>query len=224
MTADLQSPIFNDVNKAREALEVVRWPDGPVCPHCGNTDQDRIALVEGKKQSHRPGLYYCNECKGQFTVTVGTVFERSKIPLTKWWLATHLLGSSKKGMSSHQLHRMLGVTYKTAWFMSHRIREAMKDVKAGPIGGSGKIVEADETYFGKLETPHVSKQRRGMPYKYPAKGPRGKRAIVSLVERGGEVRTFHVDHATAANVRDVQCATSLARALCTPTLDSWNDQ
>jgi transposase-like protein len=195
-----------------------------VCPHCGNTDQDRIALVEGKKQSHRPGLYYCNECKGQFTVTVGTVFERSKIPLTKWWLATHLLGSSKKGMSSHQLHRMLGVTYKTAWFMSHRIREAMKDVKAGPIGGSGKIVEADETYFGKLETPHVSKQRRGMAYKYPAKGPRGKRAIVSLVERGGEVRTFHVDHATAANVRDVQCATSLARALCTPTLDSWNDQ
>jgi hypothetical protein len=106
----------------------------------------------------------------------------------------------------------------------HRIREAMKDMKAGPIGGSGKIVEADETYFGKLETPHVSKQRRGMPYKSPAKGPRGKRAIVSLVERGGEVRTFHVDHATAANVRDVQCATSLARALCTPTLDSWNDQ
>jgi transposase-like protein len=128
MNADLQNPIFNDPNKAREALEAVRWPDGLVCPHCGNHDQDRIAKVEGLKQSHRPGLYYCNECKGQFTVTVGTVFERSKVPLTKWWLAVHLLGSSKKGMSAHQLHRMLGVTYKTAWFMAHRIREAMKDV------------------------------------------------------------------------------------------------
>jgi transposase-like protein len=122
MTADAQNPIFTDENAAREALEAVRWPDGPVCPHCG-TIGDRIALVAGK--GHRPGLCYCNECKGQFTVTVGTAFERSKVPLTKWWLAVHLLNSSKKGVSAHQIHRMLGVTYKTAWFMMHRIREAM---------------------------------------------------------------------------------------------------
>jgi transposase-like protein len=196
MKADLQNPIFNDLNKAREALEAVRWPDGPVCPHCGNTDQGRIAKVEGSKRSHRPGLYYCNECKGQFTVTVGTVFERSKVPLTKWWLATHLLGSSKKGMSSHQLHRMLGVTYKTAWFMSHRIREAMRDMKAGPLGGEGKVVEADETYFG--DKDRVTKRtKRGKS------GHGSKRSIVALVERGGQVRTFHVERATKDNVREV---------------------
>ena len=104
------------------------------CPHCGCIDPDKIAKVEGKKQTHRAGLYYCNECKGQFTVTVGIVFERSKIKLNKWLLATYLLSSSKKGMSTHQLHRMLGVTYKTAWFMTHRIREAMKTA-GGVMGG-----------------------------------------------------------------------------------------
>src|SRR5665811_955829 len=202
MNADLQSPIFHDPEIARKALEAVRWPDGPICPHCGNADQDRIALIEGTKKSHRPGLRYCAECKGQFTVTVGTVFERSKVPLTKWWLAVHLLGSSKKGMSSHQLHRMLGVTYKTAWFMTHRIREAMRDMSSGPMGGEGKIVEADETYYGRRETPIPSKQRRGRPYTRRKK-PFDKRSVVALVERGGEVRMFHVQHATAANVREV---------------------
>src|SRR5438552_14274369 len=148
MTADAQNPIFTDENAAREALEAERWPNGPVCPHCGNVDQATIAKVEGKKRTHRPGLYYCNECKGTFTVTVGTVFERSKVPLTKWWMATYLLNSSKKGVSSHQIHRSLGVTYKTAWFMRHRIREAMRPGTLSPLGGSGKIVEADETYHG----------------------------------------------------------------------------
>src|SRR5262245_25944080 len=114
MTAKFQEAIFHNEDKAREALEAVRWPDGPVCPHCGATDDD-VAKVEGKKHSHRPGLFYCNYCEGQFTVTVGTVFERSKIPLSKWWLAVHLLNSSKKGFSAHQLHRTLKVTYKTAW-------------------------------------------------------------------------------------------------------------
>lgn len=196
--ADLQNPIFHDEDKAREALEAIRWPHGPYCPHCGNANPDKIALIVGKKQSHRPGLRYCNECKGQFTVTVGTVFERSKIPLTKWWLATHLLGASKKGMSAHQLHRMLGVTYKTAWFMAHRIREAMKeDVKSsGPLGGEGKIVEADETYFGPKDT--IKKRTiRGKP------SNSSKRSIVALAERGGSVRSFHVEHATKASVRDV---------------------
>jgi transposase-like protein len=175
MTADAQNPIFNDVDAAREALEVVRWPNGPVCPHCSNVDQDTLAKVEGKKHSHRPGLWYCNECKGQFTVTVGIVFERSKVPLTKWWLATHLLNSSKKSMSAHQMHRMLGVTYKTAWFKLMRIREAMRTEGLEPMGGTGGIVEADETYFGKPETEHVSPHRKGRVYKYASKGPRNKR-------------------------------------------------
>src|ERR1700733_11642856 len=140
MSADLQDPRFTDETAARDALEAVVWPNGPVCPHCGNLDASKIAKLETK--TVRPGLRYCNECKSQFTATVGTVFERSKIPLTKWWLAMHLLGSSKKGMSSHQLHRMLGVSYKTAWFMTHRIRAAMQQVDLPPMGGGGSVVEA----------------------------------------------------------------------------------
>ncbi|MBS3650807.1 IS1595 family transposase [Pseudaminobacter sp. 19-2017] len=206
---DLQNPMFHDDDAAREALEAVRWPHGPNCPHCGNADASKIAKVEGKKRSHRPGLYYCNECKGQFTVTVGTVFERSKIPLSKWWLATHLMGSSKKGVSAHQLHRMLGVTYKTAWFMAHRIREAMKeDVKSsGPIGGEGKTVEADETYIGKRETPRVYARPRARKNWKPTKsgkaGGAQKRIVVGLVERGGKARMFHLQNATATTVREV---------------------
>lgn len=141
-------PIFNDPEAARRYIEAQRWPDGPYCPHCGNSDQARIGTVTGK--TARPGLYQCKECRLQFTVTVGTVFERSKIPLHTWVLASYLLCTSKKGFSAHQLHRTLGVTYKTAWFMAHRIREAMKDGTASktPLGGKGKVVEADETYFG----------------------------------------------------------------------------
>jgi transposase-like protein len=156
---DLTNEIYQDANKAREHLEAIHWPDGPVCPHCGNVDQKRIKKLQGK--STRPGVFKCNECRKPFSVTVGTVFERSKIPLNKWVLATHLMAASKKGMSAHQLHRMLGVTYKTAWFMAHRIREAMKeDVKsAGPMGGEGKTVEADEMYHGKRETPVSSPSR-----------------------------------------------------------------
>ncbi len=199
--ADLQNPIFQDDNAAREALEAVRWPHGPNCPHCGNVDPDKIS--KGKGKVARPGLYYCAACNGQFTVTVGTVMERSKIPLSKWLLAMHLMGSSKKGMSAHQLHRMLGVTYKTAWFMAHRIREAMKEdvASSGPIGGEGKTIEADEAYHGRREDGYVSPQRRGRPFlkrKMPL-----KRSIVGLVERGGKVRTFHVQHATKASVRDI---------------------
>jgi transposase-like protein len=203
MTANLQNPIFHDETLARKALEAVRWPDGPTCPHCGNAEPETMPLVEGTKRSHRPGLRYCNACKGQFTVTVGTVFERSKIPLSKWWLAMHLMGASKKGISAHQLYRMLGFgSYRTAWFMMHRIREAMKDMGAGPIGGEGKVVEVDETYFGRRENPKPSKQRKGRPYIKRDK-PYDKRAVVALVERGGEVRTFHVENATAADIRDI---------------------
>ncbi|MCK2057120.1 IS1595 family transposase [Methylobacterium sp. 37f] len=188
---NLSDPRFTDVTAARTWLESQRWADGWVCPHCGNADQAKIRALAGK--SHRPGVYQCNECREQFTVTVGTVMERSKIPLNKWVMAMHLMSASKKGMSAHQLHRMLGVTYKTAWFLAHRIREAMRPGPgAGPIGGEGKIVEADETYFGKTEEARPSPKRKGLPYtKGGRSGPSNKLAIVSLVERGGSVRSFH---------------------------------
>lgn len=193
MTANLTNPIFTDETKAREHLEQVRWPEGPICPHCGNSDQDRIAKVEGEKQSHRPGLYYCNECKGQFTVTVGTVFERSKLPLSKWWLAMHLMAASKKGMSAHQMSRMLGISYKSTWFMMHRIREAMRDGNPGPMGGKNLEVQADETYYG-----NTSKRAKG--YK---KGHKNKSSVVALVEPDGAARAFAVKTATADVVRDI---------------------
>ena len=204
MSADLQNPIFNDETAAREALEATRWPDGPICPHCGNADGETMPLVKGKKRSHRPGLRYCNACKGQFTVTVGSVFERSKVPLTKWWLATHLLGSSKKGISTHQLHRMLGVTYKTAWFMTMRIREAMKELNPSPLGGRGKVVEADETYFGNVGKSRFKSQfvtGKGWVTIRPHFDQKWK--IVGLVERGGRTRMVQVEGLTASQIRKV---------------------
>lgn len=193
----LKNPIFNDETKAREWLEVRVWPEGPTCPHCGNADQGKIRGLQGK--AHRPGLYQCAECREQFTVTVKTVFERSKIPLTKWLAALFLMTASKKGVSAHQVHRMLGVSYKSTWFMMHRLREAMRTGGLEPLGGRGKVVEADETYFGKAETLHVSKARKGRPYT-----KRGhfmnNRPILALVERGGRVRSFHVAVADQATV------------------------
>jgi len=180
--ATFQDPMFHDEDKAREALEAIRWPDGPICAHCGNSDPEKIAKVEGKKHSHRPGLYYCNECKGQFTVTVGTVFERSKIPLSKWWMGAHMFNSGKNGVSAHEIHRTLKVTYKTAWFMMHRLREAMNELNPAPMGGAGQIIQADETYYG-----NTSKRA-----KHYRKGHSHKAAVVALVEKGGEARTFHV--------------------------------
>src|SRR5579884_2252510 len=192
--AVFQSPIFQDETKAREALEAVRWPDGPVCPHCGNSDQEKIAKIEGKKQSHRPGLFYCNECKGQFTVTVGTVFERSKIPLTKWWMAAHMFNSGKNGCSAHEIHRALGVTYKTAWFMMHRLREAMTDLAPTPMGNNGGAVQADETYYG-----NTSKRAKG--YK---KGHSHKSGVLALVDQStGKARTFALKGATTEKVGEI---------------------
>lgn len=193
MTAVFQSPIFQDETKAREALEAVRWPDGAICPHCGNADPDRIAIVKGTKKSHRPGLNYCNECKGQFTVTVGTVFERSKIPLTKWWMAAHMFTSGKNGVSAHEIHRNLGVTYKTAWFMMHRLREAMIQLNPSAMGGEGQTIQADETYYG-----NSSKRAKG--YK---KGHSHKAGIVALVEPKGRSRAFAIKTATKQKVREI---------------------
>jgi len=142
---DLTNPIYSDHNLAREHLEALHWPNGPICPKCGETE--RVKRLEGK--STRPGVIMCNPCRKPFTVTVGTIFEDSKIPLNKWLLAFRLMAGSKKGISAHQLHRSLGITYKSAWFMAHRIREAMDGADtAGPLGGANKVVEADETYVG----------------------------------------------------------------------------
>jgi transposase-like protein len=200
MPADLNAAIFQDADKAREHLEAIRWPDGPICPHCGNSDPEKNKALKGK--SHRAGLYQCAECREQFTVTVGTVFERSKIPLNKWLLATHLMCASKKGVSAHQLHRMMGVTYKTAWFMAHRIREAMKEdvTSSGPLGGEGQVVEIDETYFGNTD---IQPKTRTSGKPFLKRKPARKRAIVSLVQRGGAIRSFHVQSATAENVREI---------------------
>ena len=183
-----KEPRFHDAAAAREYLESVRWPNGPVCPHCGAFD--RITKLQGK--SHRPGLYDCGHCRNQFTVTVGTVFERSKISLDKWVFAATLMTCSKKGVSSKQIERMLGVTYKTAWFMTHRLREAMK-APGGMLGGPGKIVEADETYYGRKPD---AKNVRHVKAAHKLK-------IVTLVERDGGARSYHVADVTAATLKPI---------------------
>jgi transposase-like protein len=195
--------IYSDEDAARKHLEALQWPEGVVCPHCGNVDQARIKSLQGK--STRPGVYKCNECRKPFSVTVGTVFERSHIPLHKWLYATHLMTASKKGISAHQLHRTLEVTYKSAWFMAHRIREAMADNVRGPMGGEGQIVEADETYFGPVAAAKVrGKTTTGRKFtKGGRSGPSNKRPIVSLVERGGRVRSFHIASADKENVQSI---------------------
>jgi len=182
---NLTAPHFHDETKAREQLEAIRWPQGPFCPHCGSFNATRLA---GAK--HRVGAIQCNDCRQQYTVTVGTLFERSKVPLHKWLLCNHLLCASKKGMSAKQIERMLGVTYKTAWFMCHRIREAMKtDSTDGPLGGQNKVVEADETYVG------------GKAKNRSTRRPAPKKAVVALVERDGHVRSFHVANVNAKHLR-----------------------
>ncbi|MGB7101121.1 MAG: IS1595 family transposase [Xanthobacteraceae bacterium] len=181
--------IYTDETAARKHLERLLWPEGPFCPHCGNADPKRIHKLQGK--SHREGVYKCRECEKPFSVTVGTAFESSHVPLHKWVYATHLLTASKKGISSHQLMRMLGVSYKTAWFMSHRIREGMRPTKLTPMGGGGKIVEIDETASGRVEGA-PKRARRLM-------GGFG-RTVLTLVERGGSARSFHVEGTTSAQL------------------------
>jgi transposase-like protein len=179
--------IYTDETAARRHLEKLQWPDGPVCPHCGVVNE--ATLLKGK--STRPGVYKCRACEKPFSVTVGTLFEDSKVPLHKWLYATHLLTASKKGMSSHQLHRTLGVTYKTAWFMSHRIRESMRPAKMIPMGGSGKVVEVDETLSGFQEGANTKPARRASQF---------RNFIMTLVERGGIARSFHIDGTTLATI------------------------
>jgi transposase-like protein len=186
MKADFNNPIFQDADKAREWLETELWPDGAVCPHCGSLECS--TKVQGK--TARAGLYMCNACRKQYTVTVGTLFERSHIPLNKWLYAAYLLMTSKKGISTHQLHRTLGVSLKSTWFMMHRIREALREGKfPGGLGGENKVVEADETYVGGKAKNRKNKVR-------------AKQIVVSLVERGGKVRSRHVADVTGKTLRD----------------------
>jgi transposase-like protein len=199
MTVDLTDPIFTDEEAARRRFEAIRWPNGPVCPHCGSVDD----ATELKGKSTRPGLYRCHACAKQFTATVGTLYERSKIPLHNWLLATYLLCGSKKGISAHQLYRMLGFgSYRTAWFMAHRIREGMRESHVsdgGPLGGANSVVEVDESFVG-----GKAKNRKN---KVPP-----KEAVVALVERGGRVRSRHVPDVTAKTLKPILKAQLDARS------------
>jgi transposase-like protein len=185
---DLTNPIFHEENKAREHFEKLGWPDGPYCPHCGETE--KVYAINGK--TTRPGLHHCNSCDQAFTITVGSVMESSHLPLTKWALGFHLMASSKKGVSAKQLQRQLGIGYKAAWFLAHRIRTAMTPAKRGPLGGKGKVLESDETFVGgKAKTAHKNKP---IPQKH---------AVHALVERGGQVTVKHVADVTAKTLGEV---------------------
>ncbi|MGD0565272.1 MAG: IS1595 family transposase [Roseiarcus sp.] len=173
----LSKPYFHDDAAAFEHLESVLWSNGPVCPHCGSVSGKHYDL-----RKTRVGLRKCSDCRKQFTVKVGTVFESAHIPLNKMLQAIYLMSASKKGVSAHQVHRTLEITYKSAWFLCHRIREAMRDGSLAPMGGAGSIVEVDETFIGRKEG--VEKAKAGYGH---------KNAVLSLVERGGSVRSFHVD-------------------------------
>jgi len=188
----LNHVIFQNPGKARKWLEAMLWADGRVCGYCGVVDAS--TPITG-----RDGYYQCNACRKQFTIMVGTLFERSHIPLNKWLMAAFLLCASKKGISAHQMHRMIGITYKSAWFMMHRLREAMRPLAgAGPKGGEGKVVEADETYIGgKERNKHVGlRDKKNI-------GGAGKEIAFALVERGGKVRSFHVADVSAKTLRPI---------------------
>lgn len=198
---NITDKIYHDEETARIHLESLRWEHGIPCPYCGCTEKIKPAVMKSKPTKAKPeiedvkGFYHCGDCRKRFTVRTGTVYERSHIPLHKWVLATHLLCASKKGMSAHQLHRMIGVTYKSAWFMAHRIREAMNDGNPDPMGGEGKTLQADETYFGTKD------DMRGKSWD-EKKGHSNKMSVVALISEG-KARTFHVDRATVHSVGEI---------------------
>ena len=192
-TPILNAKHFQDEEAAFEYVEAALWPTGPVCPHCGGVE--RLSKMNGK--TTRAGLYKCYQCRKPFTVRMGTIFESSHIPLHLWLQAIHLICSSKKGISSNQLHRTLGITLKSAWFLSHRIRLAMADGSLAPMGGAGSVVEVDETIFGKQE---------GAPKDASFKGSNFRNVVLTLVERGGSARSFHVDGTTIGTLKPIVLA------------------
>jgi transposase-like protein len=185
----LTAPQFHDEAAALAYVEARIWPNGPTCPHCGNADVAKIGTLKGA--STRPGVRKCYACRKPFSVKIGTIFESSHVPLHLWLQAIHLICASKKGMSSNQLHRILGITLKSAWFLSHRIRHAMKDNGTVPMGGAGEIVEVDETFFGRRKDKPV---RRGTGHKH---------AVLTLVSRDGGSRSFHVENVSAKDVMPI---------------------
>lgn len=194
----LSRPEFHDEAAAFAHIEQIMWPEGPVCPKCGSCDKPySLKGVRSKPSKKNPegverhGLYKCRDCKAQFTVRMGTIFEESHMPLHKWLQAIHLMCASKKGISAHQMHRILECTYETAWFLCHRIREAMRADHTTPMGGEGKTVEIDETFIGRLQ---------GVP---KDGGGRHKNVVLTLVERGGAARSFHIDSATVKTVATI---------------------
>jgi len=180
MKSVLSDKHFHNEVAAYSFVEARVWPNGPVCPHCGGVD--RISKMGGK--STRIGAYKCYQCRKPFTVKVGTVFEASHVPMRHWLQAMFLMSSSKKGISSNQLHRTLGCTLKTAWFISHRIREAMRVTGVEPMGGAGKVVESDETFIGKNAFAPKGRRKPGVAF---------RNVVLTLVERGGSARSFHID-------------------------------
>jgi transposase-like protein len=194
---DISNKVYHDEDAARRHLEKIRWPDGkPTCPHCGVVGESRPLQGE----SMGPGWFYCEACKDKFTVRTGTVYARSHIPLHKWLLAFRLYASSKKGFSAHQLGRTLGITYKSAWFMAHRVREAMSDTDPSPLGGEGKTVEADETFIGKKDKTSTFVSGIGwLPDE--EKGVHAKMKVLTVVERKGRARSVKVETLRASELR-----------------------
>jgi len=228
MTSVLKQPYFHDEEAAFAALEALMWPSGKPdhCPHCGSSDQDklnRLAVQRSKPSNRNPngkavyGLWKCYACRQQFTVRKGTIFEESRLELTLWFQAAYLMCSSKKGVSANQLHRTLGVTLKTAWFLAHRLREAMRDGNLPPMGGDGKVVEADTTYVGgKEKNKHVGKRKAGNI------GGAGKQIVHTLVERDGTARSHHVANISGSTLRPILFANvDLKSTLMTDTAGGY---
>lgn len=194
MPVELSHPAYSNEDEARKLLEAIRWPNGPVCFHC--TKPDKVRPLAGNSMG--PGWYYCEACQDKFTVRMGTVYERSHIPLHKWLLGFRLMCGSKKGISAHQLSRTLNITYKSAWFMAHRIREAMGEEPIGPLGGKDKVVEVDETFIGQPDWIFVN----GKGWQQ-VRGTNTKRKVISLVERGGRAHSFKVENFQPDTIREV---------------------
>jgi transposase-like protein len=202
MPVELSHPAYHDDDEARKCLEAIRWPDGVTCPHCSAKEGVRPLKEGGRKSSQKKpmgdGWYYCEKCQDKFTVRVGTVYERSHIKLHKWLLGFRMMAASKKGFSAHQLSRTLNITYKSAWFMAHRIREAMGETNPPPLGGKDKVVEVDETFIGQPDYIFVN----GKGWQQ-VRGVSTKRKVISLVERGGKARSFKVENFKPDTIRKV---------------------